>query len=810
MHAFRSLLKAPGFTAIAVLTIALGIGTTTAVFSWVERVLLNPLPGVGDLSRVVAIETLGPSGDLIDTSFPDFIDCRTQAKSFSDILVFKERPLNLGTAASAERVWSEIVSGNFFDALQVNPRLGRFFTPADRPDENASDLVAVISEELWRRRFQADPAILGHTIKLNQQDYTVIGVAPAGFHGSLNGLAFDVWVPVGTHAHLLGPSQWLESRGWRAFHTLGRLRPHVTVASARAELSGLATQISRAHPDTNRGHSFTALALANSPHGVQSELGKPLLFLLGVAGLLLLIVCANLSNLLLVRASARQREMCIRQALGAGWLRIVGQLLAESLLLSAAGTALGLMFTLWVSDLLNIFIPNVILPISISAHLGTRVWFAAALLSIVTTLLAGLAPILWVTRPNLIDVLRASGRAASTTPRAELFRRGLVIAQIAVAVVTLICAAVAAKSFVAAKHANPGFDSRGVLLAALKLDASGFTRDQSLAFLDRLQLRLGTLPSVESAALAEDVPLGLSRGSWEEIAAPGYVPAPAEDVRVYRNLVSPGYFSLMRIPLAHGREFTDEDRASSPLVAIVSETFARRYLGGVNATGRTFSIWKGGRTFTVVGVARDIKVNSLSETAQPYYYVPLRQSFFTDTGLAIHLRTVAHDPLTLLPALRAVVRELDPNVPIFEATTLEDFIGAARLPQKTAASLLSVLSAMALVLSSLGLYGVLAFSVAQRTPEIGVRLALGAQPGDISRLILERGAVLIAVGLGIGLAAGVAVVRGVASLLYGVRPFEPSLVALSAVPIVAVAFAACWLPARRAARVDPIVALRED
>ena len=810
--ALRQLLKTPGFTAVAVLTLALGIGATTTVFSWIERVLLNPLPGVAEPSRIVALETLGPAGDTIDTSFPDFLDYRASAKNFSDLLVFKERPLNLGSAAETERAWAQIVSGSFFDLLRVRPRLGRFFAAADQPDTPAAVPVAVISEALWHRRFQGDPAILGRAIRLNRQDYIVIGVAPASFLGSLNGLAFDLWVPIGTHARLLGLSEpgWLGSHGWRNLHTLGRLAPGATLESARAELAGLAAQLARAHPNTNRGYSITALPLAQSPHGAQSTLGKALLLLLSVAGLVFFIVCANLSNLLLVRASARQREMCIRQALGAGWRRIASQLLAESMLLSAAGALVGLLLTLWLADLLRTFIPVVGLPISLTAQLGPRVLLAALALALVTTVLAGLAPLLWIARPNLVDVLRASGRAATATPRAEFFRRTLVIAQVALALVTLACTALAAKSFYAAKRAHPGFDARGVLLAGLKLDTSGYTREQSLAFLDRLQERLATLPGVEAAAIAENTPLGLDRGSWEPITAPGYVPAPAEDVRVYRNLVSPGYFSLMRIPLAHGREFTDADRADAPFVAVVSETFARRYLGGVDAIGRTFSIWGGRRTFTVVGVARDIKVNSLGETAQPYYYVPLRQSFSSDTGVGIHLRTAAADPLTFLPALRAAVRELDPNVPIFEATTLEDFIAAARFAQKIAAALLGVLSAVALALTSLGLYGVLAFAVAQRTPEFGVRLALGAQPRDIFRLVLGRGAVLIALGLGFGLLAAAAAARGIASLLYGVNAFEPALLALAVLPLVPAAFAACWLPARRATRVDPIVALRTE
>jgi macrolide transport system ATP-binding/permease protein len=811
-HALRQLAKTPGFTAVALLTLALGIGASTTVFSWIERVLLNPIPGIADASRIVALETRSPSGELIDTSYPDFHDYRAQAKTLSHVFVYKERPLNLGTGAATERVWSQLVSGNFFDALGLRPRLGRFFAAADRADEPAAAPVVVISESLWRRRFAADPTILGRTIKLNQQDFTVIGVTPAPFIGTLNGLAFEAWVPVMLHTRLTGMSSWLESRGWRALHTLARLAPGATLESARAELAAISGQLSTAHPDTNRNFSLVPMKTTDSPIGVHRELARPLLVLLGVTGLLLLIVCANLSNLLLVRASARQREMCIRQALGAGWVRLVRQLLAESIVLSGGGALLGLLFTMWMSDTLRRFIPAAELPISLDAQLSGPVLALAIGLSTVTALLAGFAPALWAARPNLTDVLRASGRTAAVSRHADFFRRMLVIAQVATAIVTLTCAGLAAKSFFAAKRVYPGFESSGVLLAALRLDTSGYSREQSHAFLARLIQRLPELPGIESAALAEDVPLGLSRGSWEELVIPGYVRASNEEVRVYRNRISPGYFSVMRIPLLHGREFTAADDDKSPFVAIVNETFARRYLGGENAVGRTFSMWGGRRELTVVGVARDTKVHALGEGPTPFYYVPLRQFLTTDMGIAIHLRSAAieSDPMNHLPALRSFVRELDPNLPIFDAITLDDFISAARFAQKAAASLLGVLSGIALALTSLGLYGVLAFSVAQRVPEIGVRLALGAQARDIARLVLTRGAALIGIGVGIGILAALVAARGMAHVLPRVNAFEPLLLLGVAALVILSSLFACWLPARRASRVDPMTALRSE
>ena len=807
-HAIRSLAKTPGFTLVTILTLALGIGVATTAFSWIERVLLNPLPGVAEPHRVVALETLNPAGGMMDTSYPDFRDYQAQSKTLSQILVFKERPLNLGAGENTERVFGELVSGNFFDLLGVRPRLGRFFIPADHADDPEAAPIVVISESLWRRNFAADPAILGQTIKLNQQDFTVIGIAPASFFGTMNGLAFDVWVPVTLHARLMGPSRWLENRGSRGLHTLARLAPGATVENARAELTGLAAQLAATYPATNKGISIAAMPVIQSPHGTHRVLAQPLRLLLGVCGLLLVIVCANVSNLLLVRATGRQREISIRQALGEGRWSLIRQLATESLLLSAAGFIVGLVLTVWMSDLLKLFIPDATLPLALTAGLSSRVVLLALALSLGTGLVAGLAPALWATRPSVIHVLRATGRAAGLSRRADFFRRSLVVAQIATALVTLACTALVLKSFHAAKHTHPGFAASGVLIAALKLDGSGYTRDQAMAFLDRAQQRLPLLPGVESAAIAEAVPLGLEGGSWEEIAPPGYVPGPQEDMRIYRNLISPGYFTLMRIPLLHGRDFNAADRAA-PYVAVVNESFARRYFGTDNAVGRTFSMGRGWRELTIVGVVKDIKVRSLNESAQPYFYLSLAQFFSTRTGLAIHLRT-SSDPMAQLPALRRAIRELDPNVPIFEAMTLEDYTSAARFAQKAAASLLGVLSVISLALTTLGLYGVIAFTVAQRIPEIGVRLALGAQPSDIARLVVGHGASLIIAGLAFGLLGAIAASRGLAHVFTGISPFEPVLLLGVAGLVVIPALLACLFPARRAAGVDPVIALRAE
>lgn len=807
-HALRRLLQTPGFTVIAVLTLALGLGASTTVFSWIERVLLNPLPGVADSGRIVALESLTAAGTMIDSSYPDFRDCQAGATTLSDVIAFKERPLSLGGSDHPERLFAEFVSANFFDALGIRPVAGRFFSPDDRADTAAAPVV-VLSEDLWRRRFHADPKLIGATVRLNAHPLTVIGIAPASFLGSMNGLAFGAWIPLPLYPQLTGSGNWLEDRGSRPLHLLGRLAPTATLPAAQAELAALSHQLAAAHPKSNRTVGIAVVPLLHSPHGIHAHLARPLLLLLGICALLLLIVGANLSNLLFVRASARQREMCIRQALGASWFALARQLLAESLLLSLAGAGLGLVLTLWLADALAYFLPGAGLPLALTASLDARVVLVALALSILTTLLAGLAPALWIARPEVASVLRTAGRGATVSPRAEFLRNGLVVFEVATALVTLACAGLVAKSFAALRSADPGFTAQGVLLAGLNLEANGYSRDDGVAFLDALREKLSALPGVDAVAFAEDVPLGLDGGSWEDIAVPGHVPAADENMKIYRNLVSPGYFSLLRLPLLAGREFTDADRRDAPPVAIVNETFVRRYFNGADAVSRTFSLWGGRRQLTIVGVARDGPYHRFGESPAPYFYVPLRQFFRADTGVAVHLRT-RHDPLALLPAVRRAVQSLDPEIVLFDTLTLEDYISVARHVQKVVAAVLGILSGLCVLLAALGLYGVLAFATAQRTPEIGVRLALGASHLDILRLVALRGCVLLSLGLTLGLLAAVGAGRLLAHGLYGIGAFEPALLAATVVAIAAIALVACWLPAHRATRVDPIVALRAE
>lgn len=809
--AARSLAKTPGFTLIAVLTLVVGLGAATTVCSWAERILLDPLPGARASDRIMAIETLAPSGEMIDTSYPDYRDYAAQSRAFSAIVVHRERPLNLGEGERAMRVWAQFVSGNFFTTLGLSPRAGRFFAEADRADTPAAAPVVVISESLWRRQLGAAPDVVGKTIRLNQHEFTVIGVAPAEFPGSLNGVVFDLWLPVPQLPILSGTSNWLENRSTRPLHVLGRLAPGVSREEAQSELAVIAQGLAAANPKSNHGIGVAVLPLIRSPHGMQSSLARPLVLLLGICGLVLVIVCANLSNLLFVRASARQREMCLRQALGAGWGRLVRQLMAESILLGLAGVAGAWLLTLWLSDGFRHLLPASDLPLVVTGQLDLRVFAISALLALLTATVAGLTPALWAARLDLVSALRASGRGSGLTPPMERWRAVLVAMEVTLTVVTLVCAGLATKSFYQLRLANPGFDPNGVLLAAVKLDASGYTRETGRALLPRLQARLATLPGVESAAIAESVPLGLSGGSWEDVDVPGYVPAPNENMKIYKTLVTPGYFALMRIPVRHGRDFDAHDDAAAPSVVIVNETFARRFFGTTDPVGRTFKMWGGARALRIVGVVADCKYRSLNEPAMPYFYLSFPQFFSPSDGLGLHVRMKpGTDPMAALPSLRAAVRELDPNVPVFEAMALNDYIGAARYVQKVAAQLLGGLAVLAIALSALGLYGVMAFSVAQRTAEFGVRLALGATPQGIVRLVLRRGTWLIVPGLLTGGVVALGVTRVLARFFYGTAPLEPVLLVGAVALIVPAAFFACWLPARRAGRVSPMEAMRAE
>ncbi len=806
--ALRLLARHPGFTATAVLSLALGIAATTTVFSWMRSVLLDPLPGVADAGRVVAVESVTPSGTYIDSSWPDYRDIRDRAKSFSGTVAFRDRPLRMGPDDATGRVWALFVSGNYFDVLGVRPAAGRFFDAAEQQERQGAAPVAVIGYGLWQRRFQGDRSVVGRVIRLNRQEITVIGVAPRAFHGTIDGLSYDVFVPVTMERTLSGGWNWMADRGSRPMKILGRLRDGVSIEQANAEVATIAKDLSAAYPENNRDVGGAALSFSRAPYGAQTLLRTPLFALLGLGALVLLIVSANVSSLMLARAVGRQREMAVRLAVGAKPSRLLRQVLTESVLLSFIGGWVGILGAAWMAGGLRYLLPATELPVDVSSSLSPAVLLFALAAAVVAGLLFGAAPALHATRIDVLESLK-SERTATAGRRSSWLRGLLVVSELTFAVVALACAGLLLRTFQNARAVDPGFDVHHVLLVGLDLGSTGYDRDKGLDFQRRLQARLTALPGVQAVSYAEDVPLGFDGGSWETLSIDGYVPAAGESMKIYRNLVSPGYFGLMRIPLEAGRDFTVRDDRNASPVAIVNETFARHYFGGddESAVGRQFET--GGVHFTIAGVVGDTKVRSLSEPAAPYFYVPLAQAYGADTGFAVHVRT-ASDPLAVLPAVRRVIREIDPAVPTDVAIPLAQYTDAALFPRRIAAAFGTTLGAVSLLLAVFGLYGVLSYSVSQRTREIGVRMALGAARRDVVGLVLRHALGLTLTGLAIGLAAALAVGRLLGGLLLGVSPADPATFVLVAAALTLLSLVAAYLPARRAVRVNPIQALRAE
>ena len=808
-YAVRSLAKTPWLTAVVVITLALGIAANTAVFSWTRGVLLHPLHGVADGERLVSLETVLLNGEYVGSSYPDFRDYRDSSRSLAGAIAFDQEPLSLGNENQAERVWAELVSGNFFDVLGVRPAAGRFFRAEEQEEAPGKHSVAVISARFWRRHFHADPQIVGKTIRVNRQELTVVGVAPTEFSGTEVGLSLDLWVPLAMAPPLLSETpNWFENRNNRRLHVFARLRQGVSLPEARTEIQTIARRLAQSYPRSNAGIGATLLPIDQASHGVQTLVVTLLKTLLGAGAVLLLIVCANVANLMLVRATIRQKEFSIRLALGASRPRVIGQLLLESLLLAGLGGLVGVLLAGQMASWLRFFIPATNLPLVLDFPPDSAVLLFTLSISVLVGLLFGLAPALQTIRNGRLSGLKDSGRGAIGGTRSDRLRGILVILEVALALIVLIGASLFLESFRHAKQIDPGFDPSHVLLAPLDLSEAGYSTEQGTLLMRHLRDRIETLPGVRAVSFATAVPLGFSPGSWAaDVQVGGYVPRRGEDMRVLWNPIWPGYFDLMRIALIEGRDFTERDDSQTQPVAIINETFARRFFRGQEPVGRQLGVW--GTVCTVVGVVKDIKYRNLGETPQPYFYRPLQQVWGPNTGFWLHVRTVG-PPLQLLPELRRELRSVDPRVHAFEVFTLSDYIGAAWFAQKIGAALLGVLGTLALLLAALGLFSVMAYSVSQRTQEIGIRMALGAQMIDVFRPVVGQSLRLALAGIGLGLVLSFALTRLVASQLLGVSATDPLIFVGVSCLLCAVALAASFIPARRAIKVDPLIALRTE
>ncbi|MFZ0085462.1 MAG: ABC transporter permease [Candidatus Acidiferrales bacterium] len=803
----RTLLKNPGFTAIAVLTLSLGIGGNATVFSWIRAVLVNPLPGVEHSSQWLAVETLAPNGVYRTSSYPDYRDFRDQNHVFSSMIGFElvGVDMSIRNQAPPERVWGLIVTENYFDALGVPAAMGRTFHSEPSQAVN-SDPYIVLGYGLWQRLFGSDRNVAGRTVHINGHPFTVIGVAPRSFYGTIVGVDAQYFVPMMMQPVVL-PGEDLEQRAPTFVHIMGRLRPDTTVAQAQAEMSAIAEHLQKEYPNPNtaEGVGVYVAPVWKAHYGVQDFLRSVLAFLMIVAVLVLLIACVNVANLLLARATVREKEMAVRAALGASSRRLIHQLMVESLLLAFAGGLGGIFLALWGVNLLGAFLPPAHLPIALGVSVDGSVLAFTLILSLVTGLVFGLAPAWQISRASLNDSLKSSARTAGSSAGGHQLRDVLVVSEMVLATVLLVAAGLLLRSLHQAEATGPGFNTDHMTLAAFDLRGSGYSDDRAIEFYDHLLAQLRANPAVESVSLERFVPLWFTGRGYSSAKIENYTPKPDEDMGIDFNVVGPDYFRVAQIPLVSGRDFAEQDREGAPKVVIVNQTMANRFWPAQEATGHRVHIWGDWRT--VVGVVRDIKYHRMNEPPQSFIYLPQLQADGTDANILVRSQL---PKAAVISAIRSAAQSLDSKVQPLETDSLEGLLKTSMFANRTAASLASVLGILGTLLAALGIYGVLSYSVSQRIREIGIRVALGAQRRHVLNLVVGHGLRLALLGAALGALAAAAVTHGMASLLFGVSATDPLTFVLVVLVVTVVASLAAYIPARRAMRVDPMVALRYE
>lgn len=809
-HAGRQLRKNPGFTAVALLTLALGIGANTGVFSVVDKLLVRPLP-VSRPEELVLVGQPRRNGQAdFDFNYPLYLDYKRDNTVFQQLAVTSEMDVGLGTGGATERHRAMVVSGNYFGMLGVQPALGRTFA-ANEGVEIDDASVLVLSHGLWVRRFGADPQAIGRTVTISGRPFTIIGVTPREFFGTSRASRPDIYLPITAYGQLVAPlpngDHPLQSRFFTWLYMIGRLKDGVTRAQAQASLETLSRQIHAVTPANTSTNLMVLPGLQGFNHDL-NDARLPLQLLLATSILVLLIACANLANLQLARATTRMRDFAIRLALGAGRGRLLRALLTESVLLSAVGGALGLLVAFWLVDALTRFLPANV-SVEAGLRLDPRVLGFALLASVLTGILFGLAPAWRASRPQLVPELKGSAGATEARTSRWSGRNLLVVLQIALSLLVLISAGLCVRSLKKLQRLDPGFEPSKVVLISFDLGLNNYSKPQAKEFYDNLLERTRLLPGVESASVSFNTPLSGRNPGMSVERAEGYQGGPNEHPYGDFNVVSDGYFRTLGIPMLHGRDFGPADTATAIPVVIVNEAFARRYWPNQDPVGKRLYEHgpRGSIPVEVVGVVGSTSSRSLAQSPRQAFFFPATQRQETQMTLAVR---TGLEPRETIASLRQLTKSLDHNVPLFDAQTMAQQKDGSLALQRMAAALLGGFGCLALLLAALGIYGVLAYSVSRRTQEIGVRMALGAKMSNVLGMVLRQGLSMAVIGLGLGLLGALGTTRVLRGFLYEVQPLDPLTFASVVALLGLVALLACWLPARRAAKVNPMVALRAE
>ena len=805
-YAFRQLLHNIGFTLLAVFTLALAIGANTTIFSWISATLLNPIPGAPDTSRMVTIAR-GPRNEhpTPPFSYPDYADLRDHSQAFSGLLAYHDDFMAITGVGKPQRIYGAVVSANYFDVLGIRPRLGRFLLTDPRA-ESAGQSEVVLNYDLWRNHFGTDPHVIGRTVQINLHPYTVVGVAPKGFHGCKTGLRADVWIPLAEAQQVWG-FNFVHDRGVAWLNVLGGLAAGVDSHQADIALNVAMRHIAAEFPTSHQGdNNLYTDPLWRSPFGANVYFSGTLPILLALAAVLLVLACANVANLLLVRAVARRKEFAIRLSMGCTRLRLVHQLMIETTILSLCGGGLAVLLTLFTARTMPAFLPSTTLPLELNGSVNASVLIVTGVVSLITSLVAGLTPALRASRLPPMTVLKEEGLSVSAGHARSHLSALLVVAQIALSTVLLTCAGLLVRSLSIAKDADPGFNPNHVFLATFDLDPMGYSASSGIEFERQLLGKLRAIPGVESATLADFSPLSFTIHS-DGVQPESYVPQPHENVEADSGIVGSNYLATLRTPLLAGRDFNDEDRNSAQPVIIVNQDFVERYWRVRNQDALGKQVKFGGGWRRVAGVVANAKYRRLVYDPTPLILVPLWQDYRGE--VVIHMR-VAGDPLSYTTAVQQAVADLNPDLPLYNISTLQASMKLGNVFERIVVDFAGAFGILALLLATVGLYGVVAYTTRQRTHEIGIRIALGAKKSIIFRQVLSQGLRLTVIGVVAGIGASLFLTRFLRSLLFGVTATDwPTLTAVVLV-LACVALVASLLPARRATRVVPVVALHHE